>query len=254
MKISIITVTYNSEKTLQETINSVLNQTYKNIEYIIVDGKSKDKTIEIIKKYENLFQGKLKWVSEKDNGIYDAMNKGISLATGDIIGILNSDDIFYDNNVVSDIANYFTPDIDAIYGNLVFVNSQDTRKVERIWKGSEYKSFTKGWHPAHPTFYVKNDIYKKYGVFNIQFEISADFELMLRLIEKYKIKTKYYDRYMIRMRLGGASTKNIKNILLGNKNVIKAFKENNIKIFAPIYLIRRITPKIFNIILNKLKK
>lgn len=253
MKVSIITVTYNSSKTIQETINSVLSQNYDNLEYIIIDGKSNDDTVDIIINNEKKFNGKLKWISEKDNGIYDAMNKGITLATGDIIGILNSDDMFYDSNVISDIVKQFTSKIDAIYGNLIFVNNQDTTKIERIWKGSNYKSFTKGWHPAHPTFYVRKEIYRKYGLFNTNFAISADFELMLRFIEKYKIETKYYDRYIVKMRLGGASTKNIKNIYIGNKNVIKAFFENGIPICIPCYLLRRLLPKLFNLIKTKIK-
>lgn len=253
MKISIITVTYNSQETVQDTFQSVLSQNYKDIEYIIIDGKSNDKTIEIIKQYESLFEGRMKWISEKDQGIYDAMNKGIALATGDIIGILNSDDLFCDNKVLTDIVDQFSPDIDALYGNLYFVNYKDTDKIERIWKGSPYKSFTTGWHPAHPTFYVRRDIYRKYGTFKINYNVSADFELMLRFIEKYRIRTKYYNRYMVKMRLGGESTKSIKNIIIGNKNVIKAFKENGIKIYAPCYLIKRLLPKFLDSLKNKIK-
>ena len=154
MKISLITVTYNSSKTLLDTLQSVLNQTYSDIEYIIVDGASKDSTVSIIEEYEPKFNGRMKWISEPDKGLYDAMNKGIRMATGDVVGILNSDDLFMDNNVLADIAHAFDNNTDAIFGNLYFVNQEDVNQIVRVWKGSPYKSFKSGWHPAHPTFYV----------------------------------------------------------------------------------------------------
>ena len=251
MKISLITVTYNSSKTLSDTFQSVLSQNFSDIEYIIVDGVSKDDTVSIIKEYEPKFNGRMKWISEPDKGLYDAMNKGIQMVTGDVVGILNSDDLFMDNHVLNDIVSAFDKQTDAIFGNLYFVKQDDVNQIVREWKGSPYKSFKSGWHPAHPTFYVRREVYEKYGDFDITLDISADFELMLRLIEKNGIRTKYLDRYMVRMRMGGESTGSIKNIVRSNKNVLRAFKKNGIKI-SPLYPIYRLLPKLINRIFIKL--
>lgn len=252
MKLSLITVTYNSSKTLACTIESVLSQSYPNIEYIIVDGASKDNTVSIIKEYESKFQGRMKWISEPDKGLYDAMNKGVRMATGDVVGILNSDDLFMDNRVLEDIAKAFDVSTDAVFGNLYFVNQEDVNQIVRVWKGSPYKSFKSGWHPAHPTFYVRREAYEKYGVFDTSFNVSADFELMLRLIEKHGIRTKYLDRYMVRMRMGGESTKSIKNIIKGNRNIMQAFHKNGIGV-SPLYPVYRLLPKVIDRIMYMLK-
>lgn len=251
MKISIITVTFNSEKTLRYTIESVLNQNYDDIEYLIIDGGSTDSTLDIIKCYEPKFEGKLHYISEPDKGIYDVMNKGILMATGNVVGFLNSDDLFIDKKVAEDIVSAFDTNTDAIYANLYFVQSTDVNQIVRIWKGSPYVSFKYGWCPAHPTFYVRREIYQQYGGFDLSFDVSADFELMLRLIEKVHIRTKYLDRYMIRMRMGGESTGNIKNILKGNKNIYKAFCKHglSVSIFYPVY---RLLPKAIDLIKCKL--
>ncbi len=254
MRISLITITYNSISTISDTINSILNQTYTDLEYIIIDGASKDNTLSIVKEYEPLFNGRMKWISEPDKGIYDAMNKGIRMATGDIIGILNSDDLFMDNNVLKDVVQAFTyNDIDSIYGNLKFVDANDTKKIVRTWVGSQHTSgaFMKGWHPAHPTFYVRREVYEKYGVFDTSFDVSADFELMLRFIEKHQISNLYLDRYLIKMRMGGESTGSIKKIIIGNKNIMRAFKKNGFNV-SPLYPIKRLLPKVMNIIKTKL--
>ena len=245
MKLSLITVTYNSSQTLRDTLQSVMNQTYSDIEYIIVDGASKDNTVSIIKEYEPKFNGRMKWISERDNGLYDAMNKGIRMATGDVVGILNSDDLFMDDRVLADVAASFDEQTDAIFGNLYFVNQEDVSQIVRVWKGTPYKSFKNGWHPAHPTFYVRREVYEKYGVFDTTFDVSADFELMLRLIEKHGIRAKYLDRYMVRMRMGGESTGSIKNIVRGNKNIFRAFRKNGIKI-SPLYPVYRLLPKVID--------
>lgn len=252
MKLSLITVTYNSSITLLDTFQSVLNQTYSDIEYIIVDGASKDNTVSIIKEYESKFQGRMKWISEPDKGLYDAMNKGIRMATGDVVGILNSDDLFMDNRVLEDIAKAFDASTDAVFGNLYFVNQEDVNQIVRVWKGSPYKSFKSGWHPAHPTFYVRREAYEKYGVFDTSFNVSADFELMLRLIEKHGIRTKYLDRYMVRMRMGGESTKSIKNIIKGNRNIMQAFHKNGISV-SPLYPVYRLLPKVIDRIMYMLR-
>lgn len=255
MKISIITSTYNSEKTVKDTFDSILNQTYKDIELLVIDGKSKDNTLEIVRHFEKKFQGRLKYISESDKGIYDAMNKGIRMATGDVVGILNSDDLYMDNKVLEDIANAFIQsNVDSIYGNLIFVEENDTTKVVRTWKGSQYQpeSFLNGWHPAHPTFYVRREVYEKYGVFDISFDVSADFELMLRFIEKHRISNLYLDRTLIKMRMGGESTGSIKKIITGNKNVLRAFEKNGLNV-SITYPVKRLLPKAIDMIKNKLK-
>lgn len=248
LKISIITVVYNSESTIAMTMESVLLQTYSNIEYILIDGLSSDNTLEIIKNYEKQFNGRMRWISEPDKGIYDAMNKGISMATGDIIGMLNSDDIYVDKNVLSDIANVFeSHSIECTYGNLYFVQHSNINKIVRSWESSQYTpgAFRKGWHPAHPTFYVKRQCYNKYGLYDCSLKVSADFELMLRFLEKQHISNLFLNRYFVKMRIGGESTGSLKKIIIGNYNIIKAFHKNNIRV-SPFYPIMRLAPKIIN--------
>lgn len=231
MKISIVTVSYNSEKTIKDTIESVLNQTYSNIEYILIDGQSKDNTIDIIKDSERNFLGKgteFKWISEKDNGIYDAINKGIKIATGDVVGILNSDDYYYDNNVVNDIIEAFKNNtIDCIYGNLVYIDP-DSEKVTRRWTSKDFVKglFQKSWTPAHPTFYCKREIYNQYGLYRTDFKIAADVELMYRYLEKNSVVSKYVNRYIVTMRQGGVSSSGLKSTITITKEMKQAFKDN----------------------------
>lgn len=234
MKISIITVVYNNEKTINEAINSVLNQNYDNIEYIIIDGGSKDNTIAEITKYKD----KLGYfVSEKDNGLYDAMNKGIRHATGDIIGILNSDDLYQDINVISDVMRHFADEkLDILYGDLVYVKKDDVSAVVRNWKS---KSYCKGFFenanvPPHPSLFLRNRVYKEAGLFNLDFKIAADYELMLRIFKNYNFKSKYINRLIVRMRLGGASNESFSSIIKQNREVLNAWKQNNLK--SPFYL------------------
>lgn len=251
MKISIVTTTYNSEKTLKDTIESVLAQDYENFEHIIVDGVSKDNTLAIIKEYEPKYNGKLRYLSEPDKGIYDAMNKGIKLASGDAIGFLNSDDFYTTPKTLSLIVKGLESNF-VVYGNLIFVDAENTSKIVRKWIGSEYpiNGFHKGWHPAHPTFYARKECFDKLGGFNLDFEISADFELMLRFLEKGKFSSKYMPETLVSMRMGGASTGSLKNIIKGNKNVLRAFRQNGLK--APkLYLFYRLYPKVFNLIKSK---
>lgn len=243
MKISIITVTYNSEKTIVDTIESINSQTYSDIEHIIIDGGSKDRTLDIIRSKSNRI---LKVISEPDDGIYDAMNKGIQNATGEIIGILNSDDFLASPYVIEKIVQAFEKEkCDAVYGNLDFVSSQDSSKIIRHWVSSPFirGSFVKGWTPPHPTFYVRREVYEKYGLFDKAFKISADFELMLRFIEIHQIKVYYVNETFVRMRYGGESTGSLKKIIKGNLNIIKAFNKNGIKI-SIFYPLLRLLPKI----------
>ena len=245
MKISLITVTFNSGGTLRDTIQSVLSQTYPEIEYIIVDGLSEDSTIDIIKEYVPLFQGRLKWISEKDNGLYDAMNKGFKMATGEIVGIINSDDLLTESGVIGKVIDCFEghKDIDCVYADLYYVSQYDTSKLVRHWITGKQRSFSKGWHPAHPTFYVKREIYSKYGLFDLDFKFAADFELMLRLVEKEHIRLFYLPEPLVRMRLGGTTSKNLTNIRKGNIECLNAFRKNGIPV-SVLYPFYRLLPKL----------
>lgn len=244
MKISIITATYNSAAHIADCVKSVYDQSYRNIEHIIIDGASKDKTLDIINSLPNRVE---KIVSEPDKGIYDAMNKGIKSATGDIIGILNSDDFFNTPDVITEIAAEFQKDskLDGVYTNLYYVKQNDPQQVVRHWVSKPFKdnSFFKGWHPPHPTLYLKRSVYEKYGIFNLDFSLAADFELMLRFFERYKIKTNYLPITTIRMRLGGVTSKNLKNVKKQNLECVKAFEKNgfNPPVFYSAY---RLFPKL----------
>ena len=252
MKVSIITGTYNSAKTIKDTIVSVLSQTYTNIEYIIIDGVSKDNTLDIVNSYGVKIT---KVISEKDKGIYDAMNKGVSLATGDIVGILNSDDFFTDNRVIERVVESFkNNDLDAVYGDIHFVNDNDLNKTVRYYSSRIFRPslMRLGFMPAHPSFYVRRECYNKYGLFDLSYKIGADFELLLRFIKVNKIKIKYLNFDFVTMRTGGASTAGIssnKQILMDIK---RALKENNIYTNMPILLSKYIY-KVGELAYSKLK-
>lgn len=243
LKISIVTVVLNREATIKDCMDSIYKQDYGSIEHIIIDGLSTDATLDIIKKNKT---EKTKLFSEKDNGLYDAMNKGLKLATGDIVGILNSDDIYTNSQCISQIAEIFEKeDIDCLYGNIEYVDQFDTEKTVRFWKSTPFKpgSFKKGWHPPHPSFFVKKDVYEKYGYFNTDLELSADFELMLRFIERFQIKSFYFNNTIVKMRLGGATNKSIRNIVKGNINCYQSFKNNDLDIDI-LYYVYRLVPKL----------
>jgi len=244
IKISIITVCYNSEKYIKSAIDSVISQSYQNIEYIIIDGGSTDKTNEIIDSYSDKVS---RHISEPDDGIYDAMNKGIKHATGDLIGILNSDDYYKDNHVLERIVQLFQKhNTDSIYADIDYVDPNRNDKIIRKWKSGPYKpnSFKKGWHPAHPGFFVKNKIFGELGDYDLSYKVAADFELMLRFLEKHHITSYYFPKSIVCMRLGGASNKNLRNIITGNKECIRAFKKNDLKA-SILYPIFRLLPKLF---------
>jgi glycosyltransferase involved in cell wall biosynthesis len=228
-KISIITVTYNSAQTLEQTIQSVLLQDYENVEYIIVDGKSTDDTLSIIRNYRHKIDH---FLSEKDNGIYDAINKGIALATGDIIGILHADDFYMNDNVLSHVAETFKKNnADAVYADLYYVDKDNTDKIVRKWKSGNYSdgNFLWGWMPPHPTFFVKKEMYNKYGVYSTELRTAADYELMLRFIHKQKIKLAYLPEFIVKMRTGGKSNDSVKSRVKANKDDRKAWEMNEIK-------------------------
>ncbi|MES2516171.1 MAG: glycosyltransferase family 2 protein [Bacteroidota bacterium] len=228
MKVSIITITYNSEATLRDTIESVLDQSYGDIEYIIVDGKSTDGTLAIVDSYKSRIA---KVVSEKDKGLYDALNKGIALATGDIIGIIHSDDFYTNKHVITNIVKTIEiNNADGAYADLYYVDKDDTNKIFRKWKSGNYRHgmFVNGWMPPHPTFFVKRSVYEKHGSFNLSLVSAADYELMLRLIHKNKIKLAYLPEFIIKMRVGGKSNVSLKNRLRANNEDRKAWKINGL--------------------------
>ncbi len=229
MKVSIITIAYNSAETIEDTIKSVLTQDYPNVEYIIIDGASKDNTLKIIDKYKDKIAT---IVSEKDKGIYDAMNKGVLCATGDIVGILNSDDFYADHAVISDVVKEFEKSkCDGLYGDLVYVNREQTDKVIRTWNAGPYKpgKFLKGWMPPHPTFFVKKSKYNELGLYNLTLRSAADYELMLRFIHKHQILLSYLPRIMTKMRAGGQSNITLKNRIKANMEDRLAWKINDLR-------------------------
>jgi glycosyltransferase involved in cell wall biosynthesis len=228
MKVSIITVTKNSERYLSDCINSVKRQNFKNIEYIIVDGKSSDGTLDIIHQNQNFIDS---WISEDDRGMYDAINKGISLATGDIIGILNSDDMFASADSVRSIVDCFeTTGTDSVYGDLVYVDAENTQKILRYWKGGSYKRsrFRYGWMPAHPTFYMKRELIEKFGSYENHYYTAADYEFMARYLFLHRISSQYIDAMLVKMRSGGISNITLKSRLRANRRDYLAMKKNKI--------------------------
>lgn len=231
MKVSVITVTYNSAATLSRAIDSVKQQTYDNIEHIIVDGGSTDGTIDIISLAEQSSNGHLRWISEKDNGIYDAMNKAIKMATGDIIGILNSDDFITSSQVIAKIVENFDNQTDAVYGDVHFVKTDNIEKCVRYYSGKPFRPWMVrfGYIPPHPSFYVRRSIYEKYGLYDTSFKISADVELIARLCYIKCIRTKYINMDFVTMLVGGISTKNIKNRWIGTKEDLIACQKLGIK-------------------------
>jgi glycosyltransferase involved in cell wall biosynthesis len=227
-KVTIITVCFNSEQTIRETIESVLSQDYPNIEYIIVDGKSNDKTMSIISEYSKKIS---KVISEPDNGIYQAMNKGINCSTGEIIGILNSDDIYYEKKSVSILINLLLSDgVDAVFSDLLIVSRNDVRKVLRHYDSGSFsvEKFKYGIMPAHPTFFVRKKIYEIVGNYSEKFRIAADYELLIRMLYKSKISYSYFKGITILMRAGGISTKSFRNKIELNREILVACKDNGI--------------------------
>ena len=245
MKISIITVVYNNDKTIKDAIESVLNQSYQQIEYIVIDGASKDNTVSIIKEFQSQIA---KFVCEPDNGIYDAMNKGVGLATGDVIGILNSDDLYQDANVIETVMNQFSqdPSLDIVYGDLVYVKNEDVNSIVRNWKSIPYydRFFERGNVPPHPSLFVKQYVYKKAGLFNLDFILAADYEFMLRIFKKHDFNSKYIERVIVKMRLGGATNQSFSNIIRQNLEVLKAWNHNQLKV-PFLLMLSRIFKRLF---------
>lgn len=239
LKISIITVSFNSDKTIKETIESVLNQNYQNIEYIIIDAASTDKTLDIIESFKDKVSY---FISEKDKGIYDGMNKGIKAATGDIIGILNSDDKYFNNNIIQNVVDHFVlTGSDTLFGDLVYVDSKNPEKITRYWQSGFYdhKNIVKGWMLPHPTFFVKKKLYEKYGVYSNRLKSASDYEMMIRLLYKNRCSVSYLPSILVSMRSGGYSNQSIWNRLRGNSEDVMAWKINNLN---PPRLLRILKP------------
>ena len=237
MKISIITVAYNSEKCISTAIKSVLSQTYSDIEYIVVDGNSSDSTVNIIKEYESQFGGRMRWVSEPDNGLYDAMNKGINMATGDIVGILNSDDFLSNPDIIQTIVEQFNDStIQAIYGDVRFVRPDDLSKIVRYYSSKIFspKMFRWGFMPAHPSFYTYKKNFEKYGYYQTDYKIASDYELLIRFLYTHQLKSKYIPKELVTMRTGGESTKNWKSNLILNQEIVRGCHENGIYTSLPM--------------------
>jgi glycosyltransferase involved in cell wall biosynthesis len=228
MKISLLTVSYNSAATIKDTIDSIRSQDYPDIEYIVVDGNSTDNTLQIIKENESVID---RWISEPDHGIYDAMNKALALATGEVVGILNSDDFYANNHIISQVASAFQdPEIDAVFGDLVFVDPQNLKKVVRKYSSSNWHpdKFARGFMPAHPTFFVRRKYYEQFGLFKTDYKIAADYELLIRFLYVHKLKYKYLPITMVNMRKGGVSSNGIKSNIILNDEIIRGCRENGI--------------------------
>ena len=252
MKVSLITVTFNSSGTLRDTIESVLSQTYPDIEYIIVDGASKDNTIDTIQEYKPRFSGRLHWVSEPDKGLYDAMNKGIRMATGDVVGIINSDDFYHRTDIIAKVVETFkNKDVQAIYGDVRFVNPNNLDKTVRYYSSNNFSPnrFRYGFMPAHPTFFTYRKYFEEFGYYKTDYKIAADYELLIRFLYIHKLKTRYLSLDFMKMRTGG-TTASIKSNMLLNKEIVRACKENGICTCMPLLFMKYFI-KVFEFVFTK---
>lgn len=243
MKISIITVALNAATTVEDTLRSVASQTYPEIEHIVVDGGSTDGTLEIIQRHRVRIAT---LISEPDRGIYDAMNKGIAAATGDIVGMLNADDIYVDAHVLEKIARAFSdPAIGACHADLVYVDRADLDKIIRYWKSCPYTDglFEKGWLPAHPTFFVRRALYRRYGGFDLNFRFQADFELTMRLLAVHKVPSVYLPEVIVKMRMGGVSNRSVLNVIKGNLEAYRACRQHGLKV-SPLFIAKKILSRL----------
>jgi glycosyltransferase involved in cell wall biosynthesis len=241
MKITIITATYNSAATVRDTLASVQSQNYPDIEHLIIDGASSDATLGIVREFKHVAACH----SQKDRGIYDAMNRGISYATGDIVGILNSDDVYVNNTTISSVMQVFAETgADAVYGDLNYVQADDLNKVVRRWRAGAFdrQSFKWGWMPPHPSFFVKRELYEKFGKFNLEFRSAADYELMLRMAYKHQVNCAYLPQVLVKMRTGGVSNASFKNRIRANREDLRAWQVNDLH------------PYFFTLLLKPLRK
>lgn len=238
MKVSIITICYNAVDYIDETLRSVVIQEHRDIEHIVIDGGSTDGTLKKIKRYEDII---VHFVSEKDDGIYDAMNKGLALATGEVIAFVNAGDMIARYDVVSKMVDEFNrTHLDAIYGDAIMVDPDDITKVKRQWKGGIYKreNFKKGWMPPHLGTYIKRSVYDRYGHFNTQLQVAADYELLMRFMYKHNISVAYCERVLVRFRLGGKSNASLLHILRANREVYRSWALNGLQV-SPLIMLRK---------------
>ena len=254
MKISIVTVTYNSANTITCTIESVLKQKYEDYEYIVVDGGSKDATIDIIKEWEPKFNGRMRWISEKDKGMYDGINKGIRMSTGDVVGIINSDDFYHREDIFQIINDTFKAHkgIEAIYGDVRFVNPNNLNKTVRYYSSKNFKPwrFRFGFMPAHPTFFTYKRNFEKYGFYKYDYHIAADYELLIRHLYVNKVPSLYVPVDFMKMRTGGRSTDGIQANIRLNKEIVRACSENGIWTCMPLLFLKYFV-KVFELVLTK---
>lgn len=265
MKISAVTVTYNSAKTVEDTIKSVLGQEYKDYEYIVVDGGSKDETVEIIKAYEKKFDDlkaeclkaggavpSFRWISEKDKGMYDGINKGIRMATGDVVGIINSDDFYHRTDVFTKIAEAMSDGTEAIYGDVRFVSPDNLEKTVRYYSSKNWSPsrFRFGFMPAHPSFFERKENFEKYGYYQYDYHIAADYELLIRHLYTNKVKAKYVPLDFMKMRTGGRSTNGLQSNIVLNREIVRACKENGIWTCMPLLFMKYFI-KVFELIKTK---
>lgn len=252
MKISIITATYNSEEYILHCLQSVASQTYGNIEHIVIDGGSNDHTPDIINSSESI----TKWISEPDKSIYDALNKGLKMATGDVIGLLHSDDIFYADDIIQKISALFTSNsdadhkpIDGVYGDLVFTRNRNTNKIVRTWKGKAFNSrnIRYGWMPAHPTLFLRKEVFQKHGIYDISFKVSADYNFMLQIMKDKEINLAYFPEIITKMRVGGTSTGSLKQIIRKSTEDVLVLRRNGFRFPILVLMAKNIRkiPQIF---------
>lgn len=254
MKISVITVTFNSAATVRDTIESVLRQEYQDYEYLVIDGGSKDNTVDIIKEYEPKFEGRMRWISEKDKGMYDGINKGIRMATGDVVGIINSDDFYHRTDIFDEIYKAFdeNKDVKAIYGDVRFVNPDNLEKTVRYYSSKHWKPwrFRFGFMPAHPTFFTYKENFEKYGYYQYDYHIAADYELLIRHLYTNHVPAKYVPVDFMKMRTGGRSTNGWKANILLNKEIVRGCKENGIWTCLPLLFLKYFI-KVFELVKTK---
>lgn len=239
MKISIITVVYNNADTIEDAIFSVASQKYSDIQHVVVDGGSTDGTLSVLE----IHRTKLAVVSEQDDGMYDAMNKGLTLADGEVVGTLNADDFYADNSVIEQVASVFRdPDVDACYADLVYVDQATASKVIRYWKSCPFRDglFAEGWCPPHPTFFVRKWVYETYGRFDLSYRLAADVELMMRFLEVNKIRTVYVPRVWVKMRIGGTSNKTFRNICMQNIYIARAARQHKVPFNAATFFVQKL--------------
>ena len=254
MKISVVTVTFNSAATVRDTIESVFKQEYSDYEYLVIDGGSKDNTVDIIKEYEPKFGGRMKWISEKDKGMYDGINKGIRMATGDVVGIINSDDFYHRTDVFDIINKAFDENkgIQAIYGDVRFVHPDNLDKTVRYYSSKNWRPwrFRFGFMPAHPTFFTYKENFEKYGYYQYDYHIAADYELLIRHLYTNHVPAKYVPLDFMKMRTGGRSTNGWKANILLNREIVRGCKENGIWTCMPLLFLKYFI-KVFELVKTK---